>query len=114
MASYTDYPSIIKLVTSDGEIISAKFYENESARFTILFSHGNAEDIGTIESFVLRLRASGFSVLVYDYHGYGTSEGLPSEATTYIDIDATYHYLIENRKVSPDRIIVHGRSLGGG
>ncbi len=113
-ALYTDDSSIIKLRTSDGEKNSAKFYENDNAVFTILFSHGNAEDIGTIEPFILRLRENGFAVLVYDYHGYGTSEGSPSEYNTYRDIDAAYEYLIEARKIPAERIILHGRSLGGG
>lgn len=113
-ASYRDDDSVIKLRTTDGETITAKFYENDSAVFTILFSHGNAEDIGGIEPFILRLRDKGFSVLVYDYRGYGTSEGSPSETNTYKDIDAAYRYLTEDRNIPSTRIIVHGRSLGGG
>lgn len=113
-ASYEDDSRVIKLRTSDGETISAKFYENDIATFTILFSHGNAEDIGNIEPFILRLRENGFAVLAYDYHGYGTSEGSPSEDNTYRDIDAAYEYLIEKREIPSDRIILHGRSLGGG
>ncbi len=113
-ASYVDDSSIIKLRTSSGDTISAKFYQNDAATFTILFSHGNAEDMGTIEPFILRLRESGFAVLAYDYNGYGTSEGSPSENDTYRDIDAAYEYLIEKRKIPAERIILHGRSLGGG
>jgi abhydrolase domain-containing protein 17 len=113
-ASYTDDSSIIKLTTSDGETISAKFYENEAAHFTILFSHGNAEDIGDNEIFISHLRDSGFAVLVYDYHGYGTSQGSPSEENTYGDIQAAYEYLVGIRKIPAERIILQGRSLGGG
>ncbi len=113
-AAYRDDASIIKLMTDDGETISAKFYENTAARFTILFSHGNAEDIGRNEPFVLKLRESGFSVLVYDYHGYGTSSGSPSEENTYKDINAAFRYLIKKRNIPADRIIIYGRSVGGG
>ena len=113
-ASYKDDSSIIKLKTSNGETISAKFYENELADHTILFSHGNAEDIGLIEPLILKLHDSGFAVLVYDYDGYGTSEGTPSENATYSDIDAAYRYLTETRKIDAGTIIVHGRSVGGG
>lgn len=112
-ASYKDNSTVIKLRTSDGETISARFYENAGTAFTILFSHGNAEDIGTIEPFMLKLRDSGFAVLAYDYRGYGTSEGTPSENNAYRDIETAYNYLIETRKIPPDRIILHGRSLGG-
>ncbi len=113
-ASYTDDPSIIQLSTSDGKKISAKFYDNSAAQYTILFSHGNAEDVGDIEPFVLKLRDSGFAILAYDYHGYGTSEGSPSEENTYSDIQAAYEYLTGFRKIPAERIILHGRSLGGG
>ena len=113
-SSYKDDSSVIKLTMANGEKISAKFYENNAARFTILFSHGNAEDIGTIDPFILKLRESGFAVLAYDYRGYGTSEGSPSEENTYSDIQAAYEYLIGIRKIPSDRIILHGRSLGGG
>lgn len=113
-ASYGDTAEVIKLSTLRGERISAKFYANPSARFTILFSHGNAEDIGTIESFILKLQENGFSVLSYDYRGYGTSDGIPSEEHCYEDIDAAYRYLIEVKNIPRNRIILHGRSLGGG
>ena len=56
----------------------------------------------------------GFSIFAYDYHGYGTSEGKPSERNTYLDIDAAYEYLTDKLVISSRRIILHGRSLGGG
>lgn len=112
--SYLDGGEIIKLNSRDGVTISAKYYESPEADYTILFSHGNAEDIGTIEPFIWRLRDAGFNILTYDYQGYGTSSGSPSEANSYADIDAAYAYLIAEKGLSPDRIILHGRSLGGG
>lgn len=111
---YKDDTDVIKLDTADGKSISARFYENPGARYTILFSHGNAEDLGTIGPFVKNLCDGGFNVLAYDYHGFGTSEGSPTETNTYNDIDAAYQYLISVRKIEPDHIILHGRSLGGG
>ena len=65
-SSYRDTSDVIKIKTTGGERISAKFYEKEDANYTILFSHGNAEDIGLNESFALRLRDAGFNVLAYD------------------------------------------------
>jgi len=111
---YVDTADLIKLRTSDGGTISAKFYENDAAAHTILFSHGNAEDISSIEPFILKLHDSGFAILTYDYRGYGESDGEPSERNTYLDIDAAYKYLTETRKIPPANIILHGRSLGGG
>ncbi len=110
---YTDDDSIIKIETSSGEKISAKYFKNEDAEFTILFSHGNAEDLGSSDEFLRELQNAGFSVFSYDYRGYGTSDGTPSEANSYKDIEASYNYLTENLKISPNKIIIHGRSLGG-
>ncbi len=111
---YLDDDRILKLTTYDGQKISARFYQNDGATHTILFSHGNAEDIGAIDGFARSLNENGFSVLTYDYRGYGTSEGTPSEMNTYADITAAFDYLIDTKKIPRERIILHGRSLGGG
>jgi fermentation-respiration switch protein FrsA (DUF1100 family) len=112
--SYTEAFGIIHVPTRSGKEIACKLYENPDAQYTILFSHGNAEDIGTIAPFNRRLRDSGFAVFTYDYQGYGLSEGSPSVEAAYEDIQAAYKYLTEGRGLAPDRIIIHGRSLGGG
>jgi alpha-beta hydrolase superfamily lysophospholipase len=112
-AFYKDDDSIIKLQTESNEKISAKYFSNSKAEYTILFSHGNAEDIGTAEYFLEQLKDAGFSVFIYDYRGYGTSEGSPSEQNSYQDIETAYNYLIKELKTPPEKIIVHGRSLGG-
>ena len=78
-SSYSDGPDILKLTTADGETISAVHLPNADAEFTVLHSHGNAEDLGDILPFLRALHAKGYAVLAYDYRGYGTSEGKPSE-----------------------------------
>lgn len=113
-ASYTDDADVIKLATADGKKISAMYFEKPGAEFTILFSHGNAEDIGQNREFFRRLNRWGFSVFAYDYHGYGTSEGRPSEKNVYLDIDAAYRYLVDDLAAEPNRIIALGRSVGSG
>jgi fermentation-respiration switch protein FrsA (DUF1100 family) len=60
------------------------------------------------------MKNHGFSVLAYDYHGYGTSQGKPSEENCYRDIDAAYDYLTVTLKVPPNRILLLGRSVGSG
>lgn len=111
--NFKDDASIIKLNTPTDEKISAKFFKNEKADFTILFSHGNAEDIFTSTPFFQELSKAGFNVLAYDYRGYGTSDGKPSEKNAYEDIETAYNYLINEQKIAPEKIIIHGRSLGG-
>lgn len=97
----------------DGVRISAVYLPNPDARFTPLCTHGNAEDIGQTVRVLDLMRQHGFAVFAYDYRGYGTSEGTPSEARCYQDADAIYQYLVETLHVPPDRIIIYGRSLGG-
>jgi fermentation-respiration switch protein FrsA (DUF1100 family) len=110
---YGDNDWAFHLQTPSGEKISAKFFKNEKAEFTILHSHGNAEDIFTSTPFFEDLSKAGFNVLAYDYRGYGTSEGTPSEQNSYEDIETAYNYLVNELKTPPERIILHGRSLGG-
>jgi fermentation-respiration switch protein FrsA (DUF1100 family) len=113
-SSYQDTPDFFKLTTADGTRITATYLPNPSARYTLLFSHGNAEDIGDNFPFFMQLRSAGFAVFAYDYHGYGTSEGTPSEKSIYQDVDAAYEYLTKTLRVPPQQIISFGRSVGNG
>lgn len=109
---YTDSPDVIKIEVEDGERISAVWMPNAEADLTILHSHGNAEDIGDVEPFLTALHDHGYAVFAYDYRGYGTSDGKPSERNTYRDAEAAYAYVTGELGVPPARLIVHGRSLG--
>jgi fermentation-respiration switch protein FrsA (DUF1100 family) len=111
-STYQDTSEVIKL-TSGGVSISAVHLKNADAAYTILFSHGNAEDLGTLRPTLEELRTLGFSVFAYDYRGYGTSAGTSSEETAYQDVDAAYDYLTRIEKLPPERIVALGRSLGG-
>ncbi|RKX46993.1 MAG: alpha/beta hydrolase [Verrucomicrobia bacterium] len=112
--SYVHLPNELKIISGNGEKINAVFLENPDAEYTILFSHGNAEDLGSVLPFMQQFHALGYSVLMYDYRGYGTSEGSPSVRKAYQDIDAAYRWLVEEKQVAPKTIIVQGRSVGGG
>lgn len=113
-SSYQDSREIIKLTTADGVKISAVHLPNPSATYTMLYSHGNAEDLGDSLPGLRELRDMGFAVFSYDYRGYGTSQGTPTESNVYRDIDAAYNYLTQQLGVPPNRIIVYGRSVGSG
>lgn len=113
-SSYRDTSDILKLTTASGAKISALYLPNPQARFTLLVSHGNAEDLGDDRYWLEDLRRAGFSVFAYDYQGYGTSEGTPSERHSYQDVQAAYDYLAVNLKTAPDNIIIFGRSVGSG
>ena len=101
------------LTIPSGDVRIAAFYlPNPAARYTLLFSHGNAEDIGDNLPFFRELRRRGFAVFAYDYRGYGESGGVSSESSFYQDAQAAYEYLAGALQTPPERIIVHGRSLG--
>jgi abhydrolase domain-containing protein 17 len=121
-SSYTDsdnfncssdnHCEMLKLKTRDGHSIAALYLPNSVAEYTILVSHGNAEDLGYMLPFLSELRRHGFAVIAYDYYGYGHSEGKPSERHCYFAIDAVYDYLTKELVLPPQRIILYGRSLG--
>jgi abhydrolase domain-containing protein 17 len=113
-SSYPDTPDILKIRSGNGNLISALYLPNPTAAFTLLVSHGNAEDLGDDREWLWDLRRAGFSVLGYDYQGYGTSQGKPAERTAYEDEIAAYEYLTRDLKLAPDRIIIYGRSVGSG
>ncbi len=111
---YNDPNRFIKIQTLDGTQVSACYLPNPGAEFTILYSHGNAENIGDLYDLFELFHDSGFSVFAYDYHGYGANNGKPSEKNSYQDIEAAYLYMVNNLKIPPDRIVVLGRSVGSG
>jgi fermentation-respiration switch protein FrsA (DUF1100 family) len=113
-SSYKDGPETLKLATQNGNKISALFLRNPAAKFVLLVSHGNAEDLGDDQFWLDQLRSAGFSVLAYDYEGYGTSEGKPTEQAAYRDESAAYDYLTQTLAIAPEKIIIYGRSVGSG
>lgn len=80
----------------------------------LLYLHGNASNIGANVEHASRFHHLGFSVLLFDYRGYGQSEGgFPSEQQVYADAEAAWHYLVHQRGISPEQIVIYGHSLGG-
>lgn len=113
-SSYQDTSEILKVTTPDRIQLSAVYLPNPASTYTIVYTHGNAEDLGDIQPVLQQLRDIGFSVFAYDYRGYGTSQGNPSERNAYRDIDTVYNYLTQHLGVPTQRIIAYGRSVGAG
>jgi fermentation-respiration switch protein FrsA (DUF1100 family) len=103
----------LELKTEDGVHLAAWFVPATLPRGTILFCHGNGGNISHRLDSLLLFHRLGFDVLIFDYRGYGDSEGQPSELGTYRDVEACWRYLTQERGVAPGRIILFGRSLGG-
>lgn len=112
-SSYTTLPGMRRLAVGD-DTIAAVWLPNPAARFVVLYSHGNAEDLGDDLPLLRELHDAGFAVLAYDYRGYGASTGQPTVRGTGEDIAAAYACLTHTLGVAPGRVIVYGRSLGGG
>lgn len=92
--------------------IVARHFIQPDSKYTILYSHGNASDIGRLYQKQQYFYDHGFSIIAYDYSGYGLSEGKPSEQQVYNDIKAVYDYLLKTQKLKPQQIISYGHSLG--
>jgi len=103
----------VSFETTDRVKLSGWVVPSKNARGVLLFCHGNAGNIShRLESIQIYHRL-GLDIFIFDYRGYGQSEGKPSEHGTYKDVEAAWQYLVEERHVNPNEIIVFGRSLGG-
>lgn len=102
----------VHAVTSDSIKIHGWFVPALKSRGTLLFSHGNAGNISHRLQLIQLYRSLDLDVLIFDYRGYGQSEGKPGEEGTYRDIRAMWDHLIDERMIPPNRILIVGRSLG--
>ncbi len=96
----------------DGVKLNGWFIPREGARYTVLFCHGNAGNISHRVSKLSFFHGLGCNVFIFDYRGYGVSEGRPSEQGLYSDAIAAYGYL-RSRGIPPQEMIGYGESLGG-
>ncbi|MHC4644931.1 MAG: alpha/beta hydrolase [Planctomycetota bacterium] len=99
--------------SADGLQLNGWFIPAENSSFTILFCHGNAGNIAHRLDSISLFNNLGLNCFIFDYRGYGLSEGKPTEQGTYLDAQAAYRWLTEDKKLSPGNIIIFGRSLGG-
>ncbi|MBL8658875.1 MAG: alpha/beta hydrolase [Rhodospirillales bacterium] len=83
------------------------------ARGTIVFVHGNAENISTHIASVAWLPGAGFNVFLFDYRGFGTSEGEPTLEGLHLDTMAAFDTVFTLDGVDPNRVAVFGQSIGG-
>jgi pimeloyl-ACP methyl ester carboxylesterase len=113
-SSYTDAPDQPKLPAPDGNSITAVFLPNPAASHILLFGHGNRMDLGTADERLQLYRAHGWEVFAYEYPGYGTSSGTPTEASCCAALAAAYAYLTKLKNIPPEKIVLYGLSLGSG
>ena len=106
-----DFESV-SIGTEDDLRLHAWWIPANPARGVLLFCHGNAGNISHRLDSIRQFHELGLSVLIFDYRGYGESEGKPSEAGTYRDVTAVWRYLTGKRGIPPEKVVVFGRSLG--
>jgi len=105
----------IVMVPTDGGSIATFHLPNPRAAVTVLYAHGNAEDLGQLVPYLEELRRTGFAVLAFDYRGYGMSTGSPPSAKgATSDMEAVYRHAVKTLAIPPSRIVLFGRSVGSG
>jgi len=98
--------------SSEGTKLNGWYIPAKESRATLLFCHGNAGNIShRIEAIDMFCRI-GFDVFIFDYRGYGRSQGSPTEEGLYTDAHAAFKYLIDKRNLNEGSIVVYGKSLG--
>lgn len=103
------------LDTRGGNQIVATFWKHPFGKLTLLYSHGNAADLGQMQELFVELRAHlRLNIMGYDYSGYGASTGKPSELNTYYDIEAVFNCLKDEYGIKQEDVILYGQSVGSG
>jgi fermentation-respiration switch protein FrsA (DUF1100 family) len=99
---------------ADGTKIHGWYVPHERPRAVILFCHGNGGNVTHRDHVIRALHDRvGAAVLVFDYRGYGKSEGKPDEAGVLADARAARTWLAQKAGVDESRIVLMGESLGG-
>jgi len=107
-----------RLAAADGTMLSAWYFPartpaGTAGRTTVLFLHGNAENLSTQFRSIAWMPEQGLDVLALDYRGYGESQGVPTLRGVQLDIDAAMDWLLTRHEAEPRKIVLFGQSLGG-
>jgi fermentation-respiration switch protein FrsA (DUF1100 family) len=103
----------VSVTTADGVSLHGWYIPHPQAQRVVLFFHGNAGNISHRGDSIAIFHRLGLNVFIFDYRGYGRSDGTPSEQGLYRDAAAAWRYLTGTRGFDPGRIVLFGRSLGG-
>lgn len=109
-----DAEALIRFETRAGESIAALHFPAPEGRPTLLYSHGNAEDIGHSLPVYRAFEQAGLGVFAYDYPGYGQSSGRPTEGSCERAIEAAWNHMTTDLGIAADDIVIVGRSVGSG
>lgn len=107
-----EYESVT-LSNSDNTEIFGWYIPSKDANTTLLYMHGNGGNISNRLSSIEIFNSLGLNIFIFDYRGYGNSSGSASEQNTYDDAMRAWEYLINEKGIKAENIIIFGRSLGG-
>ena len=102
----------VQFLTSDEMELHAVWVPPAQDQAVLLFSHGNAGNLLGRIPLVEKLQGMGLGVFLYDYRGFGRSQGAPGEEGLYRDVEAAWEWVAKEGGVPPERIVSYGRSLG--
>lgn len=115
LAGYTDQTAHIQVVRDHAGQKTGLFYLPAAQHMpTLLWSHGNAEDIGLLKDRFQCFHARGYGILAYDYPGYGISSGSPDEKGCFAAGEIAWEHLTGKLNIKPEEIILYGQSVGSG
>jgi uncharacterized protein len=106
---------IVWFNSADGTRLNGWYFESrlKPATATIVFFHGNGGNISSVGWLGQRFAKHGFNVLLFDYRGYGASEGSAAdESGLYADGDAAVAFVVNNKGARPEQVVLYGHSLG--
>lgn len=98
---------------ADGAKLHGWYIAAPEPKATVIWYHGNAGNITHRLENILRLKPLNWNIFIFDYRGYGRSEGSPTEEGLYLDSQAAYDTLIREKKPPLETLFIFGRSLGG-
>ncbi len=111
----TKYPhENVYFKTIDGKKLNAWYVPPKKDYPIIMFSHGNGGNISYFFDMLIPVTNMGYGVFIYDYRGYGKSEGFPFEKGLYKDARAALNFLNNEKNIKSENIILWGLSIGGG
>ncbi|MBD3403510.1 alpha/beta fold hydrolase [candidate division GN15 bacterium] len=103
----------VTIPVTNSESIHAWYFPVDGAVATIMLCHGNAGNISHRLESAQYWTELGANVLLFDYRGYGKSDGKPGEKEAYADAEAAYQWLRSEQQIPHEQIVIFGRSLGG-
>jgi fermentation-respiration switch protein FrsA (DUF1100 family) len=101
--------------SADGTRLNGWFFESQTKPelATMIFFHGNGGNVSNVSWLAQRFAKHGFNVLIFDYRGYGASDGIAAkESELYADGDAAADFVMHKKRVRSEQIVLYGHSLG--